>query len=108
MVAGYAAKELASQGLRPGELTIVSSDNTVPYERPPLSKGFLSGKDDETSILINGPDWYRQHGIELRLNTVIEHLDLDKKRLGGSSGEQFDCEHLLLARGARAGKLDCP
>ena len=84
MVAGYAAKELASQGLKPGELAIVSADAVVPYERPPLSKGFLSGKDDEAGILINGPDWYREHGIEVRLNTGIEHVDLDKKRLRSS------------------------
>jgi 3-phenylpropionate/trans-cinnamate dioxygenase ferredoxin reductase component len=45
MVAGYAAKELVERGLKPGELTIVSADSTVPYEHPPLSKGFLSGKD---------------------------------------------------------------
>lgn len=108
MVAGYAAKELASQGLKPGELAVVSADTAVPYERPPLSKGFLSGKDDEGSILINGPDWYREHGIEVRLNTVIEHVDPDKKRLRSSSGEEFECEYLLLATGARARKLDCP
>ena len=36
MVAGYAAKELVDRGLKPGELTIVSADSTVPYERPPL------------------------------------------------------------------------
>jgi 3-phenylpropionate/trans-cinnamate dioxygenase ferredoxin reductase component len=108
MVAGYAAKELASQGLKPGELAIVSADTAVPYERPPLSKGFLSGKDDEGSILINGPDWYGEHGIEVRLNTVIEHVDPDKKRLRSSSGEEFECEHLLLATGARARSLECP
>ena len=45
MVAGYAAKELATRGLGSGELTIVSAEDTLPYERPPLSKGFLSGKD---------------------------------------------------------------
>ena len=50
MAAGYATKELASQGLKPGELTIVSADNAVPYERPPLSKGFLSGKDNERAF----------------------------------------------------------
>ena len=44
MVAGYAAKELVSLGLKPGELAIVSADTAVPYERPPLSKGFLSGR----------------------------------------------------------------
>jgi len=40
MVAGYAAKLLVKLGLKPGELTILSADNSVPYERPPLSKGF--------------------------------------------------------------------
>ena len=53
MVAGYAAKEMIERGLRPGQLAIVSADNTVPYERPPLSKGFLAGKDTEESIRIN-------------------------------------------------------
>ena len=38
MVAGYAAKQLVELGLQPGELAIVSADNSVPYERPPLSK----------------------------------------------------------------------
>ena len=107
MVAGYAAKELASRGLKAGELAIVSADTALPYERPPLSKSFLAGKDDETSILINGPEWYREHGIEARLNTVIEYIDPYKKLLRSSSGEEFECQHLLLATGARARKLDC-
>ena len=108
MVAGYAAKELASQGLRPGELTIVSTDSVVPYERPPLSKGFLSGKDKQANILINNPDWYREHGIEVRLNTLIEQVDTGKKQLRSNTGEEFEGEHLLLATGAQARKLDCP
>ena len=108
MVAGYAAKELISLGLRSGELAIVSADSAVPYERPPLSKGFLSGKDEEGGILINPPVWYREHGIEVRLNTVIEHVDPSEKRMRNNTGEEFDCEHMLLATGARARKLDCP
>lgn len=108
MVAGYAAKELAERGLKPGELAIISADDALPYERPPLSKGFLSGKDNETGILINAPDWYREHGIEVRLNTAIEHVNPDKKLLRSNTGEEFECEHLLLATGARPRKLDCP
>ena len=108
MVAGYAAKELAERGLKPGELAIISADDAFPYERPPLSKGFLSGKDNETGILINAPDWYREHGIEVRLNTAIEHVNPDKKLLRSNTGEEFECEHLLLATGARPRKLDCP
>lgn len=108
MVAGYAAKELASRGLKPGELVIISADDALPYERPPLSKGFLSGKETEQGILINPSDWYREHGIDVRLQTVIENVDLKKRRLRAHSGESFDFETLLIATGARARKLDCP
>ena len=45
MVAGYAAKQMVESGLKPKELTILSADTVIPYERPPLSKGFLAGKD---------------------------------------------------------------
>jgi NADPH-dependent 2,4-dienoyl-CoA reductase/sulfur reductase-like enzyme len=106
MVAGYAAKELAGHGLKSGELAIISADTALPYERPPLSKGFLAGKDDETSILINSSDWYSEHGIEVRVDTVIERVDPSKKLLRSNSGEEFECQHLLLATGARARKLD--
>jgi len=108
MVAGYAAKELASRGLRSGELTIISPDDALPYERPPLSKGFLSGKDTEDGILINRPEWYEKQGIDIKLRTTIDKFDLKKKRLHAESGEVFECETLLIATGARARKLDCP
>ena len=108
MVAGYAAKELASRGLGSGELLIISADDALPYERPPLSKGFLSGKENEAGILINNPEWYRQQGIEVKLQTEIERVDLQKKQLRATSGETFEFEALLIAMGARARKLDCP
>lgn len=108
MVAGYAAKELAARGLKSGELTIISADDAPPYERPPLSKSFLSGKDTESSISINNAEWYREHGIEVRLKTVIENADLTKKRLRSASGDAFDFGTLLIATGARARKLDAP
>src|SRR5436309_11643489 len=75
MVAGYAAKELAERGLKPGELTIVSADNALPYERPPLSKSFLAGKDTEQSILINPENFYHERGVEVTLNCEIDGLD---------------------------------
>ena len=108
MVAGYAAKELAGRGLNSGDLLIISADDALPYERPPLSKGFLSGKENEAGILINNPEWYRQQGVDVRLQTVIETVDLQKKRLYATSGETFLFETLLIATGARARKLDCP
>ena len=108
MVAGYAAKELASRGMGSGELLIVSADDALPYERPPLSKTFLSGKDTETGILINSPEWYAEHGIGVRLQTSIKTADLKERELRASSGETFAFETLLITTGARARKLDCP
>ena len=108
MVGGYAAKELAGRGLRPGELTIISGDDAPPYERPPLSKGFLSGKENEAGILINDSEWYEKQGIALKLRTVVTNVDLKKKELRANSGETFGYETLLIATGARARKLDCP
>jgi NADPH-dependent 2,4-dienoyl-CoA reductase/sulfur reductase-like enzyme len=108
MVAGYAAKESASRGLGSGELTIISGEDTLPYERPPLSKGFLSGKDTEDGILINKLEWYEKRGIDIKLRTTIDKIDLRKKRLYADSGEVFEFEALLIATGASARKLDCP
>src|SRR5437667_9051343 len=87
MVAGYAAKQLVELGLKPGELTILSADTSVPYERPPLSKGFLAGKDSEDAIRINPEDFYREHGIEVKLGREISALDPKRKRLILSSGD---------------------
>lgn len=108
MAAGYAAKELAKRGLGSGELTIISADDALPYERPPLSKSFLSGKDKEADILINPPDWYSQQKVSVKLKTVIRDVDLKKRMLRAESGESFEFEHLLIATGARARKLECP
>jgi 3-phenylpropionate/trans-cinnamate dioxygenase ferredoxin reductase component len=108
MVAGYAAKELAKRGLGPGELTIISADDAFPYERPPLSKSFLSGKGKEVDILINAQEWYAQKKIGVKLKTLVQNMDLKKRTLRASSGESFEFEYLLIATGARARKLDCP
>src|SRR5438309_7341651 len=96
MVAGYAAKQLVEFGLKPGELTIISADNAVPYERPPLSKGFLAGKDTEDSIKINPDEFYRAHGIELKLNTEVAGVDAPRKRLHLRSGEEIAVENLII------------
>jgi NADPH-dependent 2,4-dienoyl-CoA reductase/sulfur reductase-like enzyme len=108
MVAGYAAKQLVENGLKPGELGIVSADDTLPYERPPLSKSFLAGKDNEQSVLIKPESFYREHAIGIHLNTDIERVDVPTKRLVGRSGEEFRFGQLILATGCRVRTLDVP
>lgn len=108
MVAGYAVRQLAELGLRPGDLTILSTDTSIPYERPPLSKTFLAGKDTEESIRINPEDFYRDRGIEVRLETEVAAVSPTEKHVELSSGEQVGFEKLIVATGARPRKLDLP
>ena len=108
MVAGYAAKQLVESGLKPGELTIVSADSSIPYERPPLSKTFLAGKDTETSVLICADDFYGKHEIEIRLNCIADGVDLARKSVRLRSGEEIGFEKLVVATGARVKALDIP
>jgi len=108
MVAGYAARELVELGLKPGELAIVSADTSLPYERPPLSKGFLAGKETEASVRINPQDFYRQHGIEVRLDSEITGVDPERKRILLRSGGAFAFDRLIVATGARARTLEVP
>jgi NADPH-dependent 2,4-dienoyl-CoA reductase/sulfur reductase-like enzyme len=108
MVAGYAAKQLAAGGLRPGELHIVSADSSIPYERPPLSKGFLAGKDPEASIFINTDDFYRKHEIEVQLNCFVDGVDPGRKTIHLRSGAEIGFEKLVVATGAQVRKLNIP
>jgi NADPH-dependent 2,4-dienoyl-CoA reductase/sulfur reductase-like enzyme len=108
MVAGYAAKQMVESGLQPGNLTILSADTSAPYERPPLSKGFLAGKDSEDSIRISPATFYQDHGIELRLGCEISRVNAERKRLTLLSGEEVGYEKLVVATGASPRTLDIP
>lgn len=107
MVAGYAARQFVELGLKSGDLTIVSADTTVPYERPPLSKAFLAGKDTADGILINPESFYPDHGIDVRLGNAIVAVDTARKCLRLASGE-LTYETLIIATGAVARRLDLP
>lgn len=106
MVAGYAAKQIVELGLRSGEAAILSADSAVPYERPPLSKNFLAGKDSEDAIKINPEEFYAQHGIELRLECEVAALDTKRKRLVLKGGDEFGFRKLIIATGARPRTLN--
>jgi 3-phenylpropionate/trans-cinnamate dioxygenase ferredoxin reductase subunit len=108
MVAGYAAKQMVELGLKPGELTILSAETTIPYERPPLSKGFLAGKDNEESIRINPDNFYRERGIDLRLKTEVKRVAPAQKSIHLGGGGELGFEKLILATGSKVRTLDIP
>jgi NADPH-dependent 2,4-dienoyl-CoA reductase/sulfur reductase-like enzyme len=108
MVAGYAAKQLVELGLRPGELAILSADTSIPYERPPLSKGFLAGKDTEDAIRISPEDFYHEHGIEVKLGCDVSDVDAKRRRLALKLGGEFGFNKLIVATGASPRTLEIP
>jgi NADPH-dependent 2,4-dienoyl-CoA reductase/sulfur reductase-like enzyme len=108
MVAGYAAKEMVERGLKAGELSIISADSAAPYERPPLSKGFLAGKEDEAQIRISPESFYSEHGIELKLGSEVAGVDAAKRVLWLQSGAQIGFEKLVVATGASVRTIEIP
>ncbi|KAF3441696.1 hypothetical protein FNV43_RR15611 [Rhamnella rubrinervis] len=115
VAAGYAAREFAKQGVRQGELAIISKEAVAPYERPALSKAYLS---PESPARLPGfhvcvgsggekllPDWYKEKGIELFLSTEIIKADLTGKTLVSADGKSFKYQILIIATGSTVIRL---
>lgn len=107
MVAGYAIKEMVDQGVEPGAVCMISMDEDLPYMRPPLSKDFMRGEEDESEVFINDPDFYEDSGIEVHLNTWVRDVDLNERTVASKSLE-VGFEKLLIATGAWPNELDVP
>src|SRR5580700_5745360 len=73
--AGNAAAEMLRRQGYAGHIAMISADDTVPYDRPNLSKEFLAGTATESSIPLRSMDFYREHEIELLLNTPVAAID---------------------------------
>lgn len=108
MVAGYAAGSFVEQGLAPGALCMLSQEEHLPYERPPLSKGFLAGEVQPAEVLIHPESFYQEHGIEVRLGTRVIQVDFQHKQVVTANGERIGYQKLLLATGSRVRRLTLP
>jgi NADPH-dependent 2,4-dienoyl-CoA reductase/sulfur reductase-like enzyme len=91
-----------------GGITMMSADDTVPYDRPNLSKDFLAGTASEESIPLRSMDFYREHEIDLLLNTRIAAIDPRDKSVQLADGSRRKFDALLLATGAEPVKLKIP
>jgi NADPH-dependent 2,4-dienoyl-CoA reductase/sulfur reductase-like enzyme/nitrite reductase/ring-hydroxylating ferredoxin subunit len=112
IVGGGAAGNGAAETLRregyPGGVTIISADNAVPYDRPNLSKDFLAGTATEDWIPLRSLDFYREHEIELLLNTRVAAIDPREKSVILADGGRRKFAALLLATGAEPVRLKIP
>ena len=106
--AGNAAAEMLRREGYSGDVTMISADDAVPYDRPNLSKDFLAGTASEEWIPLRSMDFYREHQIELLLNTRVAAIDPQEKSVQLVDGSKRKFDSLLLATGAAPVKLRIP
>jgi 3-phenylpropionate/trans-cinnamate dioxygenase ferredoxin reductase subunit len=102
-----AAETLRAEGYD-GPVVLVAGEAEVPYERPPLSKGYLLGKADRESPRVHPADWYADHDVELRTGLRATHLDPGAHRLTLEDGDELGYAKLLLATGSSPRRLPVP
>jgi NADPH-dependent 2,4-dienoyl-CoA reductase/sulfur reductase-like enzyme len=106
--AGFAAAERLRRDGYEGSLVMLSDDADAPVDRPNLSKDYLAGVAPEAWVPLRAPDWYRDHGIDLRLNTKATTIDVRTREVELVDGARVPYERLLLATGAEPIRLPIP
>src|SRR5690242_14938874 len=102
-----AAETLRSEGFT-GRVILVGDERDHPYERPPLSKGYLAGREARESVFVHETAWYAGADVELHLGTPVTALDRDARSVELGDGTVIHYDKLLLATGAEPRRLDIP
>ncbi len=112
IVGGGLAAASAVEGIREldaaGEITVVSAERELPYHRPPLSKGYLAGRDPLETVRVHDAAWYRDNRVRYRLGVEARSVHMGKQTVTLASGERLPYDRLLLATGSRARRLAVP
>src|SRR3546814_5962218 len=85
-----------------------SADSSVPYDRPNLSKDYLAGNAPEEWIPLRSPEFYREHDIEMHLDTRATAIDTARREVETEDGSRHSYDALLIATGAEPVRLDLP
>jgi 3-phenylpropionate/trans-cinnamate dioxygenase ferredoxin reductase component len=91
-----------------GRLVLVGDEPDLPYQRPPLSKKYLSGEMAADRLLFRHRSFYDEHRIELKLGTRAVRLDAAAREVELADGEILSYDRLLLCLGATSRQLTCP
>lgn len=97
-----AAEELRRAGYE-GGLVLVGDEGRLPYDRPPLSKQFVRGETDDTTL--RPAEFFAENDIELRLDVAATGVDIVARRLLLADGNALDYEHLIIATGLRPKRI---
>ncbi|MDQ2803868.1 MAG: FAD-dependent oxidoreductase, partial [Pseudomonadota bacterium] len=91
-----------------GAITLIGEEPVPPYQRPPLSKGWLKGEADAATVALRPASFYPANGITLRLSTLAVAIDRTARMVTLATGEVLGYDRLVLALGARPRKLVLP
>lgn len=95
------AASLREEGFR-GPVLLVCDEPHLPYQRPPLSKGYLKGTASRDSLALRGPAFFAEQGIDTLFGDKVVRIDRAAKTVHLASGRAQPFAHLVLATGARA------
>ncbi|MFH9682592.1 NAD(P)/FAD-dependent oxidoreductase [Streptomyces globisporus] len=102
-----AAETLRAEGFT-GRVILIGDERDHPYERPPLSKGYLDGKADRDSVFTHERPWYAGADVELHLGQPVTALDRYAKTVQLGDNTVIHYDKLLLATGSEPRRLDIP
>lgn len=112
IVGGGLAAASAVEGIREldkdGEITVISGERELPYHRPPLSKGYLAGREQPETLRVHNATWYRDNRVRYRLGVEAKSVHQKKQSVTLASGERLSYDRLLLATGSRARPFPVP
>lgn len=89
-----------------GSVALFSDETQVPYERPPLSKGYLNGEEDLSRFVFRDASYWAESPVDLHLGERISRVDADGKFVITDEGRRVEYGALVWAAGGRARDLD--
>ena len=107
LAGGKAVEALRAEGFG-GRIVLFGDEPHHPYERPPLSKGYLQGNDERDTVFVHPESWYGEHDVDLRLGAAVTGLDRHAHELMTDDGQPVHYDRLLLATGASPRHLRLP
>lgn len=102
-----AAEALRTEGFT-GRVVLCGEEAERPYERPPLSKGYLRGEEGSDKVFVHDENFYDSVGIELRLSCRVEAIEPAERQAVLTGGDRIGYSQLLLTTGAAPRRLRLP